>query len=190
MAADPAAISIFPSFTSGAIGTRLPRKIVWFEALKYDPTTNIFIAIVENTGLSDLRSNLYKLHSLYCQPAHMGTFYLEHGVLHMKEIFENDIKYVNFQVALESLRNVIFATFHANLIGGYHDAFDKFNKISQRYLWPGMYQYCKRIVTDCLGWSLGHRTMRCSVGIHEKCMEYLIDKMKTVQPIFYRNWYY
>ena len=76
MAAVPVVIYMVPEFTSGAIGTRLPNKIVWFESLKCDPTTNILIGINENNGLSNLLSNLDKLHSIYHQPALLGNFYL------------------------------------------------------------------------------------------------------------------
>ena len=46
MAADPEAISIVPYFTSGAIGTRLPSRNVWCDALKSDPMTKILLNIV------------------------------------------------------------------------------------------------------------------------------------------------
>ena len=57
------------------------QKKVWFESLKADPKTNIFLDVVEKLGLSELRSNLNKLNSVYRSPAHLGNFYLEHGVL-------------------------------------------------------------------------------------------------------------
>ena len=81
MAATTAAISMFPDFTGSTIGMRLPKKKVWFESLKADPKTNIFLDVVEKLGLSELRSNLNKLNSVYRSPAHLGNFYLEHGVL-------------------------------------------------------------------------------------------------------------
>ena len=65
--------------------------------------TNLLLNIVENPGLSDLWSNLDKLHSVYRQMARQGNFYLAHVVLYIKEIFENYIKYVNLQVVPKSM---------------------------------------------------------------------------------------
>ena len=89
----------------------------------------------------------------------MGNFNLEHDVFYMRKIFENDIEYANLWLVSESMRNVIFDAFHDNPIVSYHDAFHKFHKIHQRYLWPGMYQYCKRMIAACTGCSLIHHTM-------------------------------
>ena len=84
MAAVPEAISMVPYFTSGAIGTRLSSRKVWFDALKSDPMTELLLKIVKNPVLSDLWSNLDKLHSVCRQPARLGNFSLEHGVFYMK----------------------------------------------------------------------------------------------------------
>ena len=127
--------------------------------------TKLLLDIFENNGLSDLRSNLEKLRYVYRQPARLGNFSLEHGLLYMKEIFENYIKYVNLWVVTESMRNVIVVAFHANPIGSYHGAFHTFHKIRQRYFWPGMYQYCKRMITAFPVCSLGHRNMWRSAEI-------------------------
>ena len=80
----PTAISMVPYFTSGAIGTRLSSRKFWFDALKSDPMTKLLLKIVKNTVLSDLWSNLDKLHSVCRQPARLGNFSLEHGVFYMK----------------------------------------------------------------------------------------------------------
>ena len=64
MAAAPVAISMVPAFTISGIYTRLTNKKLWFDTLKSNPMTNLLLDIVENPGLSDLRSNLEKLHSV------------------------------------------------------------------------------------------------------------------------------
>ena len=79
-------------------------------------------------------------------------------MLYMKEIFQHDIKYVHLRIVPASLQNIIFVAFHANPIGGYLDSFCTFHRICQRYFWPGMYQYCKRLIKACPGYSLSNIT--------------------------------
>ena len=136
----PTAISMVPYFTSHTIGTSISNEKIWFDAHNYDPITNLLINIVENPGLSNFRSKLNKLHSVHRQPTRLGNLPLEHGVLYRKEGFKYDIKHVNLRFVSESVHNVIFVTVHANPISGHHDAFSKFRKICQHYLWPGIYQ--------------------------------------------------
>ena len=154
----PAAITMIPAFTNGAIGSRIPDSTVWIKALHDDPMTNLLLQIVANPGLAEDPANIKQLHSVYRHPARQGHFCVKDGLLYMKEIFQHDIKYVHLRIVPASLQNIIFVAFHANPIGGHLDSFRTFHRIRQRYFWPGMYQYCKRLIKACPGCSLSNIT--------------------------------
>ena len=78
----------------------------------------------------------------------------------MKEIFKQDSKYVNLRIVPLAMRNVVFVAFHANPIGGHFSSWATFHRIRQRFFWPGLYQYCKRMVKACPGCALSNCTRR------------------------------
>ena len=83
----------------------------------------------------------------------------------MKEIFQNDVKYVELKIVPQSLVNIIFVAFHANPIGGHLNPVRTYHRIRQRYFWPGMYQYIKRMCKACPGCSLSNITKNRCVGL-------------------------
>ena len=50
----------------------------------------------------------------------------------MKEIFDNDVKYITLRIVKSSLTNIIFAAFHANPIGGHLNVYHTYHRIHQR----------------------------------------------------------
>ena len=84
-----------PDFTNGAVGSRIPYNKVWQKDLKDDPMANLFLEIVTNPDLGDDQKYIQPLYSVYRQPERQGNFSIKDGILFMKEIFENDVKYVN-----------------------------------------------------------------------------------------------
>ena len=112
-----------PVFTFGAVRLRIPDNKAWHKALQLDPETKQLLDIVKNPGLSDNKSILGTVHSIYRQPARNGHLSEKNGILYMKEIFSGDTKFVNLQIVPVSMRNIIFIAFHANPIGRHLDSF-------------------------------------------------------------------
>ena len=105
--------------------------------------TKLILEIVANPGLSQDRKKIASLHHVYRQPARQGQFTARDGILYMKEIFNNDVKFVDLRIVPESLYNIVFVAFHANSIGAHLDTPRTFHRIRQRYFWPGFYNYIK-----------------------------------------------
>ena len=57
------------------------------------------------------------------QPARQGNFTVRDTIFFMKEISQNDERYVEFKIVPGSLRKIFFVTFTANSIGGHLNAF-------------------------------------------------------------------
>ena len=114
----PASIAQVTSFTNGAIGLRIPDNKVWQKDLKDYPMTNLLLEIVANPDLGDYQKYIQPLHSVYRQPARQKHFSTKDRILFIKEIFENDVKYVDLRIVSSSLTNIIFVAFHANPNGG------------------------------------------------------------------------
>ena len=76
----------------------------------------------------------------------------------MKEISQNDIKFMEVQIVPASLVNILYMAFHANPIAGHLNPYQTYHRIRQRYFWPGMYQYIKRMCKTCPGCGLSNIT--------------------------------
>ena len=50
----------------------------------------------------------------------------------------------------------------ANSIGGHFSTWATFHRIRERFFWPGLYTYCKRMVKACPGCNLSNCTRRSS----------------------------
>ena len=98
---------------------------------------------VSNPGVAEDVEKLNTLHSIYRQPARLGSFSVKDGTLQMKDIFEHDTKYLNLRIVPSSLCNVVFIAFRANPIGAHFNSWDTFHRIRERFFWPGLVQYCK-----------------------------------------------
>ena len=154
----PAAITMVPAFLNGAIGSRIPDNSIWRKALHNDPMTRTLIELVANPGIAEDRERINSLHYIYRQPARQGSFTVKDGILYMKELFAGEEKFVDLRIVPASLQNIIFVAFHANPIGAHLDTPRTFHRIRQRYFWPGMWQYCKRLIKACPGCSLSKIT--------------------------------
>ena len=93
---------------------------------------NLFLEIVTNPDLGDDQKYIQPLYYVYRQPARQGNFSIKDGILFMKEIFENDVKYVNLLILPYSLTNTIFVAFHANTIGRHLNVYRTYHRIYQR----------------------------------------------------------
>ena len=80
---------------------------------------NLFLEIVANPALGDDQKYIQPLHSIYRQPVRKGHFSTKDGIIFIREIFENDVKYVDLCIVTYSLINIIFVAFHANPIVGH-----------------------------------------------------------------------
>lgn len=159
----PAATACIPSFVNGAVGSRIPNNSVWKQALEDDPITKLLLEIVANPALSDSQAHTKPLDHVYRQPAKQGYFSVKDGILYMKEIFQNDDKFVDLRIIPVSMRNIVFVAFHANPIGGHLIAYRTYHRERQRYFWPGMYQYIRSMCTSCPCCSLSEITKnRCA----------------------------
>ena len=161
--AAPAATACIPAFVNGAIGSRIPDNRVWKQALEQDPVTKLLLEIVANPALGESQTHIQPLDHVYRQPARQGHFSLKDGILYMKEIFQNDDRFVDLRIVPAQMKNIIFVAFHANPIGGHLNAYRTYHRIRQRYFWPGMYQYIKAMCKSCPGCSLSNITKnRCA----------------------------
>ena len=158
--AAPAAFAQVFAFTSGAIGSRIPDNIIWRKALRNNLVTNILLDIVANPVLAESQDHINPFSHVYRHPARQGHFSVKNGILFMKEIFQNDVKYVSLQIVPISLVNTVFVALHANPIGGHFNFYCTYHNICQRYFWPGMWQYIKRMCKACLGCSRSNLTKK------------------------------
>ena len=80
---------------------------------------NLFLEIVKNPALDNEQKYIQPLHSIYRQPARQGHFSTKDGIIFIREIFENNVKYVDLCIVTYSPINIIFVAFHANTIVGH-----------------------------------------------------------------------
>jgi hypothetical protein len=125
--------------------------------------TSLLLEVVANPVLGESQRHVTPLAYIYRQPARQGHFSTRDGILYMKEIFQNDTKFVELRIVPSSMVNIIFVAFHANPIGGHLNPYRTYHRIRQRYFWPGMYQYIKRMCKACPGCGLSNITKnRCA----------------------------
>ena len=96
--AAPAAIAQVPAFTNRAVGSRIPGDTSWRQALRDDPVTNLLLDIVANPALGQSQKHIQPLNFIYRQPARQGHFSVRDGILYMKEIFQNDVKFEELRI--------------------------------------------------------------------------------------------
>lgn len=145
--AAPAAVSI-PIFLNGAVGTRVPDNAAWQRAYQSDKNCKEILNMLKNPALVK-KENLLKLHYTYRQPMRDSNIVLEDGILYFIERFANDTKFVKLRIVPDELRNIIFIAFHANPIGAHMDAARTYSRLRLRYYFPGMFSYCKRMISCC-----------------------------------------
>jgi hypothetical protein len=160
-----AATAMIPTFVNGAIGSRIPDNCTWAIALTEDPVTNMLLDMVSSPAIAQSQEVVNKLPYIFRQPARQGHFIMRDKILFMREIFQNDDRYIELKIVPESLRNIIFVAFHANPIGGHLNAHRTYHRICQRYFWPGMYQYIKKMCNSCPGCSLANITKNRSADL-------------------------
>ena len=69
------------------------------------------------------------------------------------------------KIVPESLMNIIFVALHSNSIGVHLNAHMTYHRVCQRYFWPGMYQYIKKMCNSCPGCSLSNITKNRSADL-------------------------
>ena len=119
------------AFFNGAVGTRLPYKRHWIKALNTNPQNKLLLEIVANPGVAKDNERISSLHSVYRHSARLGNFSVEHGILYMKDIFENNIKYIKLFIVPSSLYSIVFVAFHANPICGHLGSLRIFHCVCQ-----------------------------------------------------------
>ena len=65
--------------------------------------TNTLLEIVTNPGLSMDKKTIDKLHYVYKQPARQGHVTTKDGILYMKELFKNNVNFVDLRIVPKSL---------------------------------------------------------------------------------------
>ena len=161
--AAPAATTVIPAFVNSAIGSRIPDNRVWATALTEDPVTNILLDMVASPAIAQSQEVVNKLPYIYRQPARQGHFVIRDKKIFMREIFQNDDRYIELKT--ESLQNIIFVAFHLNPIDGHLNAHMTYHRVYQRYFWPGVYQYIKKMCNSCPGCSLSNITKNRSADL-------------------------
>ena len=156
--AAPAATAYVPGFVNGAVGSRIPDSRTRRKSLEGDPVTKLLLEIVTNPALGESQQCIQPLDHAYCQPACLGHFSVKDDILYMKEIFQDDDKFVELRVVPTSMRDIIFVAFHATPIGRHLNAYRTYHRIRQRYFRPSMFQYIKRMCSVCPGCNLSNIT--------------------------------
>ena len=72
---------------------------------------------------------------------------------------------MDLRIVPTSMRNIMFVAFHANPIGSHLNAYRTYHRIRQRYFWPGMFQYIKKMCNACPGCSLSNITKNRSADL-------------------------
>ena len=94
---------MIPTFVNSAIGSRIPGNAVWQKVLKSDPMTNTLLKPIANPGLSMDKKTINKLYFVYRQPARQGHLTVKDGILYMKELFKNNVNFVDLRIVPKSL---------------------------------------------------------------------------------------
>ena len=76
-----------------------------------------------------------------------------------------EILHFCFKIGFAGLKYIIFIAFHANPIGGHLNAYRTYHQMCQRYFWPGMFTYVKRMCKACPGCSLSNLTKNRSADL-------------------------
>ena len=84
--------------------------------------TNMLLDMVASPAIAQSQEAVNKLPYIYRQPVRQGHFVIRDKILFMREIFQNDDRYIELKIVPESLQNIIFAAFHLNPIGGHLNA--------------------------------------------------------------------
>ena len=106
--AAPAATAMIPTFVNCAIGSRIPDNRVWATALTEDPVRNMLLDMVASPATAHSQEVVNKLPYIYRQPARQGHFVIRDKILFMREIFQNDDRYIELKIVPESLQNIVF----------------------------------------------------------------------------------
>jgi len=147
------------------MGSRIPDCAAWSKALGEDPMTELLMDMVSSPALSESEASVRLLHHIYHQPARQGQFSIRDGILYMKEVFQNDTKYVELRIVPASLVNIVFVAFHVNPDGGHLRAYRTYHRIRQQYFRPHMFQYIKKMCKTCPECSLANLTRNRSSNL-------------------------
>ena len=77
-------------------------------------------------------------------------------MLLLKEPIKGEQTYRHLRIVPKDLYNIIFIAFHANPIGGHFGLSQTIIRIRMRFFWPGMYKYCKDMISKCAGCKLAN----------------------------------
>ena len=105
-----------------------------------------------------VKANLSKIHSSYRGPLRHGLSALQKGMLIIKEPIKHESAYRCLQIVPCDLRNIVFIAFHANPIGGHLGLNKTIIRIRLRFFWPGLYSYCKKMISSCVGCQMANAT--------------------------------
>jgi hypothetical protein len=76
----------------------------------------------------------------------------------LKEPICSGPSYSCLQLVPKELYNILFVTFHTNVIGGHLNPSWTFHCLRLCFYWPGMFGYVKRMCQACSGCALSNPT--------------------------------
>jgi hypothetical protein len=136
----------------------MPSNKDWITAYESDPNCKLLLAMLRIPSLI-IQEHVNKLHHIYRQPIRSSLITSEDGILYIHErLYQHESPAIKLRIVPAKLRNVIFAAFHGNPIGGHFNAARNFSRLRLRFFWPEMYKYCKRMCDACPGCRLGNLT--------------------------------
>ena len=105
----------------------------------------MILALIANLSLV-VKANLSKIHSSYRGPLHRGLIILRKGMLVIKEPIKHESAHRCLQIVPRDLRNIVCIAFHDNPIGGHLGLNKTVIRIRIRFIWSGLYWYCKKMI--------------------------------------------
>jgi hypothetical protein len=150
-----------PALFNGIIADQLPDALAWNDAYKHDTCCSNIIKMILNPSRISTEE-LNKIHAVYRARICQSQMKWENHRLILNEPIANSTNIVRLTVVPTDLRQHIFASFHANPLGGHLSLYYTLHRIRLRYYWLGMYTYIKQNIDNCVACVLRNRGTRSS----------------------------
>jgi hypothetical protein len=122
------------TFLNGSVSIRLPRRKHWVEAYKANKELSAILSFVENPRTISQRSlEAAKINANYRQALRQSNLKLDNGILYYHEPIVGSESYAKLQLVPAAFKNIVFAAFHSNPLGGHLNVARRFHSIRLRF---------------------------------------------------------
>lgn len=126
----------------------LPDSHSWACAYEADDQCQHMINMIRNPSLICNRE-LTKIDAVYRSPMRNSEIKFIDGRLRFFEPIADSVRVIELVIVPKGLRQLIFASFHVNPLGGHYSLYYTLHRIRLRFHWPGMYQFVKLAIRRC-----------------------------------------